>query len=136
MRLVSAAIFSSIIDHDPDLVRSSVLSQLRLKKPDIVSLLISRFLVEQDSGLKAQFAEMLQTIVDNARNDTLGGQPIISPMVVVDTGDMDDFLNRFYDDVLPKLMEPLTNLCESEAGIEGKTGALRLGMDESDTLNR
>lgn len=132
LRLSAASILASLIENEAELVRSFILSQLRQKKPDLVSLLISRFLLEQDSGLKSQLAEMIRAIVDNSRQDTPGAPAAPSSAVLVDTSDMDDFLNRFYDDLLPKLLEPLTNL---EGSFDSKSGGLRLSRDEVDTLN-
>jgi len=88
IRLASMAILTNILEHDSSLLRSYSLTQLRQNEPDLVSLIIARFLEEPDPGLKSQYAEMIRVVVDTAKPDTPGMSMNVTTAL---DSDIDDF---------------------------------------------
>ncbi|KAI9343620.1 component of IIS longevity pathway SMK-1-domain-containing protein [Obelidium mucronatum] len=104
IRLAAAAILTSILDHDPSLVRSFCLAQLKQKQPQLlISLLIQRFLNDPDPGLQSQLCELIRTILET---DEITGTAISASAVSSDS-DVDDFLNLFYDKCVDSLVSPV-----------------------------
>ncbi|KAI8622308.1 component of IIS longevity pathway SMK-1-domain-containing protein [Chytriomyces sp. MP71] len=133
IRLAAAAILASILDHDPSLVRSFCLAQVKQKQPQLlISLLISRFLVDPDPGLQSQLCELIRIILET--DDSAAGQSGALSMgaasAIANSGsndtDTDDFLNLFYEKCIDSLVGPILSLdaAHLDAMMDSVRGAL------------
>lgn len=66
--MAGAEILGSILEHDPNLVRSYILAQVKQdkSKKSLVETVIQRFIADPDLGMKAQFVEVIRTLLDTA----------------------------------------------------------------------
>ncbi len=64
VRLSAAAMLASVLEHDPSLVRSLCLAQIKEKRPSIMATIIDNFLVEQDPGLRSQYLDLLRILLE------------------------------------------------------------------------
>ncbi|KAJ3350612.1 AP-1 complex subunit beta-1 [Entophlyctis luteolus] len=118
VRLAAAAILASILDHDPSLVRSFCLAQVKQKQPQIlVNLLITRFLCEPNPGLQSQLCELIRVIVDTEDSST-AGLTSTSTIVLSADSETDEFLNLFYENCINRLVAPLTALVDARSVAE------------------
>lgn len=104
IKLASTSILANVVDNDPLLVKSFCLAQKRQKQsPNLCTFLISRFLEEENGGLKIQLAEIIRVLLET-------GRPSDTKMSSSQDSDTDDFLNMFYEDEMDNLMQPLLKL--------------------------
>ncbi|KAJ3411746.1 Platinum sensitivity protein [Chytridiales sp. JEL 0842] len=101
IRLAATAIMSSILDHDPALIRSYCMAQAKQGNETLLDMIISRFVEEADPGLRSQIAEILRILLDNGG---VGGTGMAKD------SDMDEFLNMFYEKYMGKLVAPVLAL--------------------------
>ncbi|TPX33217.1 hypothetical protein SmJEL517_g03825 [Synchytrium microbalum] len=106
IRLAVTAILTSVLEHDPGLVRSFCLAQAKNNHRPLIDLIIERFLQEPDSGLRSQFAEIIRVLLDTTGLDTTDG--IISH--VGNDEDGDNFLKMFYEKQVLSLLDPIVTL--------------------------
>ena len=109
------SILSAFLESDASPIRSFILSQLRQNQPDLLTLLIQRFLNEPDSGLLSQICDVIRFITDG-RNQ--GGQ----------MNDYEASLDFFYSTHSKLLFEPIMNL-DSEQ-FKNSDGKARLILDK------
>ncbi|KAJ3233192.1 Platinum sensitivity protein [Chytriomyces hyalinus] len=110
IRLAAAAILASILDHDPSLVRSFCLAQVKQKQPQLlISLLITRFLSDPDPGLQSQMCELIRIILETDESALNGPGAALSAISSNDS-DTDDFLNLFYEKCMENLVRPVLDL--------------------------
>jgi hypothetical protein len=64
VRLAATAILASIVDNDATMVRSFSNAQHKQHRIPLISLLIDRFLIENDTGLRHQISDLLISLLD------------------------------------------------------------------------
>ncbi|RUS23814.1 component of IIS longevity pathway SMK-1-domain-containing protein, partial [Jimgerdemannia flammicorona] len=122
VRMAGAEILVSILEHDPNLVRSYILAQVKqdkLKKP-LVETVIQRFIADQDLGMKAQYAEVIRVLLDTTAG--FGDSGITGPaepMLHKPEPEAEDFLNLFYDNYMTEFVKPLMGLPEQKITLAG-----------------
>ncbi|KAJ3188852.1 Platinum sensitivity protein [Gaertneriomyces sp. JEL0708] len=107
MRTSITAITSQVLEHDANLVRSLSQAEVKAEKRPFVQLLIDRLLEEEDAGLRAQYTEMIRTLLDTSPLDTSEG---IVAHIPSSENAVDNFLQLFYDECVEKLLRPLLDL--------------------------
>ncbi|KAJ3088853.1 Platinum sensitivity protein, partial [Quaeritorhiza haematococci] len=108
IRLAATAILSSILEHDPSLVRSFCLAQVKQGHQPLVEFLIDRFINEPDSGLRSQHAEILRILLDTSTSGMDGSEGLVAHMS--QDSDADEFLNIFYEKYMSRLAQPVLSL--------------------------
>ncbi|KAI1399093.1 DUF625-domain-containing protein [Hypoxylon fuscum] len=119
VRVGATDILVSMIDHDPQMIRSMIYRQLHEKQPPLTDSLIDLLLVEVDLGVKSQISDALKVLLDQ-------GPPIQPEQFTKANGEyavraasrippsadpqQDNFLNGFYESSATKLFQPLINL--------------------------
>ncbi|KAJ3066540.1 Platinum sensitivity protein [Podochytrium sp. JEL0797] len=102
VRLAATAILASILDHDPSLVRSFCLAQMKQNQPQLlINLLIDRFLHDPDPGLQSQLCELIRIILETDDASTL------SSAVISSDSEINSFLDLFYDKCILLLAAPM-----------------------------
>jgi hypothetical protein len=64
VRLAATAILAMVVDNDATMVRSFSNAQHKQQRIALISLLIDRFLIEHDSGLRHQISDLLIALLD------------------------------------------------------------------------
>ncbi|KAI5866948.1 DUF625-domain-containing protein [Durotheca rogersii] len=119
VRVGATDILVSMIDHDPQMIRSMIYRQLHEKQPPLTDSLIDLLLVEVDLGVKSQISDALKVLLDQ-------GPPMQPEAFAKANGEyaaraasrippnadpqQDNFLNVFYESSAIKLFQPLINL--------------------------
>lgn len=119
VRVGATDILVSMIDHDPQMIRSMIYRQLHEKQPPLTDSLIDLLLVEVDLGVKSQISDALKVLLDQ-------GPPIQPEAIAKANGEyavraasrippsadpqQDNFLNGFYESSATKLFQPLIDL--------------------------
>ncbi|KAI8851481.1 component of IIS longevity pathway SMK-1-domain-containing protein [Chytridium lagenaria] len=106
IRLAATAILWSILEHDPALIRSFCVAQVKQKTTPLIEFIVTRFLNESDTGVKSQLADIIRVLLDTSGADVTDG-------VITHTGtdsDSEEFLNNFYESFMAKLAAPVLNL--------------------------
>ncbi|OTA99580.1 hypothetical protein M426DRAFT_325049 [Hypoxylon sp. CI-4A] len=119
VRVGATDILVSMIDHDPQMIRSMIYRQLHEKQPPLTDSLIDLLLVEVDLGVKSQISDALKVLLDQA----LPGQQeayakanneyavrAASRIPPNTDPQQDNFLIGFYENSVTKLFQPLINL--------------------------
>ncbi|XXG94446.1 hypothetical protein Hte_000703 [Hypoxylon texense] len=119
VRVGATDILVSMIDHDPQMIRSMIYRQLHEKQPPLTDSLIDLLLVEVDLGVKSQISDALKVLLDQ-------GPPMQPEAIAKANGEyavraasrmppsadpqQDNFLNGFYESSATKLFQPLIDL--------------------------
>lgn len=125
IRLAVSSILYNILDHDPSLVRSFCLAQLKEQQVPLVGLIIDRFFQENDSGLQLQLTEILRSILDTNCNQfvqtTVDQQHQLHrlPQSKEELELNTEFLARFYEKYAQRLFSPIINLAPSFVQLTG-----------------
>ncbi|KAI8816270.1 component of IIS longevity pathway SMK-1-domain-containing protein [Fimicolochytrium jonesii] len=117
VRTTAAAIAAHVIEHDTQLVREQ--SELRAKTPGqkpFAERLVALFLSETNTGLRAQYAEMVRALLDTKALDTQEG--IVSHSGVNAITE-DKFLDVFYERWMPDLISPILQIKADVPGFVG-----------------
>lgn len=118
VRVGATDILVSLIDHDPQMIRTTIYRQLSDSQPPLTDSLIELLLVEVDLGVKSQISDALKVLLD--------GIPVsqVPDSIARATGDFagagrraidhnpqqELFLARFYETSAAKLFKPLIDL--------------------------
>ncbi|KAJ3194671.1 Platinum sensitivity protein [Irineochytrium annulatum] len=105
VRLAATAILWTILEHDSSLVRSFSVAQMKGNTRPLIDFIVSRFIEEEDPGLRSQHADIIRIMLDTSGLDTTEG---IIPHAA--DSDSDDFLNSFYDTHIAKFAAPVETL--------------------------
>eukprot|EP00126_Sphaerothecum_destruens_P003558 Sdes_comp17311_c0_seq1m6517 len=98
VRTAASDIFSSLLLHDPSLIRSFILLEVQKSQEKlIVVLIVEQLIVEPDSGMQAQFADIIRNLLDVVN--------INSESVT----EKSDFLTLFYSKCVDLLASPFFN---------------------------
>ncbi|KAJ3219304.1 Platinum sensitivity protein [Dinochytrium kinnereticum] len=106
IRLAATAILWSILEHDPAMIRSFCVAQIRQESTPLIDFIISRFLNETDSGIKSQFVDIIRVLLDTSGTD-MGDAGMGH---AGNDSDSEEFLNKFYEIYMAKLSEPILKL--------------------------
>ncbi|SCV68346.1 BQ2448_467 [Microbotryum intermedium] len=110
LRTATIAILMTLVDHDPNNVRSYSLKQHAANKRPLMGFLIDLFLSEEDLGLKAQMSEALRVLVDaGGEAGPLEAPPRMRP----EDPEAEKFLQYFYDHCAQTLLAPILKLPDS-----------------------
>ncbi|KAJ1562283.1 Platinum sensitivity protein [Nowakowskiella sp. JEL0078] len=104
VRLDTVAILSCILEHDPMMVRTYCLAQVKQGKKPLVEILIERFLNESDDGLRSQLSELIKILLDTTLPETQ------QRLLFSRANESDDFLTYFYENFMEKLADPILSL--------------------------
>ncbi|SCZ90217.1 BZ3500_MvSof-1268-A1-R1_Chr1-3g01846 [Microbotryum saponariae] len=110
LRGATIAILMTLVDHDPNNVRSYSLKQHAARKRPLMGFLIDLFLSEEDLGLKAQMSEALRVLVDAGGE---GGPLEAPPRMRPEDPEAEKFLQYFYDHCAQALLAPILKLPDS-----------------------
>ncbi|KDE09645.1 hypothetical protein MVLG_00051 [Microbotryum lychnidis-dioicae p1A1 Lamole] len=110
LRGATIAILMTLVDHDPNNVRSYSLKQHAARKRPLMGFLIDLFLSEEDLGLKAQMSEALRVLVDAGGE---GGPLEAPPRLRPEDPEAEKFLQYFYDHCAQALLAPILKLPDS-----------------------
>ncbi|KAI9183762.1 component of IIS longevity pathway SMK-1-domain-containing protein [Polychytrium aggregatum] len=114
VRLAATAILSNILDHDPSLVRSFCLAQVRSQQRPLIDVIIERFVSETDTGLRMQISEIIKVLLDTAGSETNGGFEMAVRNVTgaggTPSAEAEEFLGIFYESYISKLTAPVRDL--------------------------
>lgn len=108
IRSATCEVLVTVIDHDPNSVRTHCLKQHSGKKRSLVTFLIELLIAEQDVGLKVQLVEALRILVD------AGGEGVRLEAGGIQRKEEDPeaekFLQFFYDNCVQDLVKPISDL--------------------------
>ncbi|KAI0843147.1 DUF625-domain-containing protein [Hypoxylon sp. FL0890] len=119
VRVGATDILVSMIDHDPQMIRSMIYRQLHEKQLPLTDSLIDLLLVEVDLGVKSQISDALKVLLDQspppqpeAFAKANGEYAVRAATRIPPNADpqQDNFLNSFYESSATKLFQPLINL--------------------------
>ncbi|KAI1093605.1 DUF625-domain-containing protein [Rostrohypoxylon terebratum] len=119
VRVGATDILVSMIDHDPQMIRSMIYRQLQEEQPPLTGSLIDLLLVEVDLGVKSQISDALKVLLDQAPpsqqeayTKANGEHAVRAASRMPPTADPqhDFFLNHFYEHSAKILFQPLINL--------------------------
>ncbi|KAI1074930.1 DUF625-domain-containing protein [Whalleya microplaca] len=119
VRVGATDILVSMIDHDPQMIRSMIYRQLHDKQPPLTDSLIDLLLVEVDLGVKSQISDALKILLDQgppaqaeafAKANGEYAARVASRIPPSADPQQDNFLNGFYESSASKLFQPLINL--------------------------
>lgn len=119
-RVGATDILISIIDHDPQMIRQTIYSQMSENQAPLTDSLIELLLVEVDLGVKSQISEALKVLLDQgiplqqasdkfAQAGAANGEFVNRQRPQSDP-QQELFLTRFYERSAQKLFKPLTDL--------------------------
>ncbi|KAJ3127691.1 Platinum sensitivity protein [Nowakowskiella sp. JEL0407] len=126
-RTAATSILSCILNHDSSMVRSYCVAQNKNGQTPLISVLMDRFLQEEDSGLRSLLSEILKVLFDTIGLTT-------EDMFVQRDNENDKFLELVYEKVLRKLAVPLFSI--KPPGWSALNGGLsrKLTSDSSNSL--
>jgi protein phosphatase 4 regulatory subunit 3 len=119
VRVGATDILISIIDHDPQMIRSTIYRQISENQPPLTDSLVDLLLVEVDLGVKSQISEAIKVLLDQGSpmphgqenfakaNGDYPGRP--RPQIMNEP-QQELFLTRFYERSAAKLFKPLLDL--------------------------
>ncbi|KAJ1543032.1 Platinum sensitivity protein [Cladochytrium tenue] len=129
IRLAATAILSSMLEHDPSLLRSYCVAQASQGVKHIVDVIITRFLDESDLGLKSQLIENLRILLDTSAIDASEG------IVPHPNGSQaDELLTVFFEKSMQRLASPILSLQHPKA-VRRRDGWDRLDEEEEAYFN-
>jgi protein phosphatase-4 regulatory subunit 3 len=128
IRTAVIAILSSILEGEAGLMRSFCLAQSKQNQKPLSELLVERFIVETDSGLRSQLREIIRMMVDTFRLDATEG-------LVNSQTESEEFLTMFYECSLSKLVEPITSIKSSDLIEANGSPQLVLSTEQADTCH-
>ena len=123
IRIAGTDILVAMIDHDPSMVRSSIVKSTAEKQKPLTETLIELLLVEKDLGVKAQAADAIKVLLDPQQipppQESMGrmneqflqkyrGNPPMNQQT-------EHFIQEFYDNGAKKLFQPLKDLEHRES---------------------
>ncbi|RUS19445.1 component of IIS longevity pathway SMK-1-domain-containing protein [Endogone sp. FLAS-F59071] len=126
VRMAGAEILGSILEHDPNLVKQDK------SKKSLVETVIQRFIADPDLGMKAQFVEVIRTLLDTATG--FGDNGITGPaepMLHKPEPEAEEFLGLFYDNYIGEFVKPLMGLPERNTTMTGEIEELTLTRETS-----
>jgi protein phosphatase-4 regulatory subunit 3 len=118
VRVGATDILVSMIDHDPQMIRQTIYSQLNEKQTPLTDSLIDLLLIEVDLGVKSQISDALKVLLDQ-------GPPVQPEVFAKANGEyaaraqarlptagpqQERFLELFYEHSAAKLFQPLIDL--------------------------
>lgn len=107
----AAEMLMVIIEYDPNSVRNHVMVQVEKKRKTLISIMADLLHNVEDLGLKAQVAESLKTLFDNATENGPPNATLAAAAAAARTkGDPDQFLHWFYESDVEHLFSPLKQL--------------------------
>ncbi|KAJ3107197.1 Platinum sensitivity protein [Phlyctochytrium planicorne] len=106
IRLAATAILWSILEHDPILLRSFCVAQIKQKSTPLIDFIIQRFLNETDAGIRSQLVDIIRVLLDTSGADSTD----VTVSHASQDSDSDEFLNVFYESYMAKLATPVLNL--------------------------
>lgn len=114
VRIGATDILVAMIDHDPQMIRQTILRQIAEKKPPLTDSLIDLLLVEADLGVKCHIADAIKVLLDPAgangpQNGMARANGDIGRRVQPDPQQA-EFVKDFYDESAKKLFKPLVDL--------------------------
>ncbi|KAI0380022.1 DUF625-domain-containing protein [Hypomontagnella monticulosa] len=120
VRVGATDILVSMIDHDPQMIRSMIYRQLHEKQLPLTDSLIDLLLVEVDLGVKSQISDALKVLLDQgpppqppeALSKANSEYAVRAASRIPPSADpqQDNFLSGFYEFQAHKLFQPLINL--------------------------
>lgn len=116
VRVGGTDILVSLIDHDPQMIRTMIFRQISEKKPPLTDSLIDLLLKEVDLGVKAQIADAIKVLLDPGThqnpvpNEGIARANFRSPT----NPEHEIFLGNFYEDSAKQLFKPLVDLKHRE----------------------
>ncbi|KAG5456908.1 MAG: component of IIS longevity pathway SMK-1-domain-containing protein [Olpidium bornovanus] len=119
IRMAGADVLSSILEHDPGLVRSYILVQIRTNaQPPLLESIIDRLLTDQDFGVRIQFVEVMRILLGTNRvpggiEALMEGRP--PPRVDEEAA---QFLEAFYDPYMKQVCAPLLELSSEDRMVQ------------------
>jgi protein phosphatase-4 regulatory subunit 3 len=124
VRVAGADILVALIDHDAFMVRSCVFKSLQERRKPLTDTFIELFLVEVDLGVKSQMADAIKILLDpsaiSASVETLSRtNPDFMAKLrsSIPSFQSENFFQKYYEDSVRKLFQPLKDLEERERGM-------------------
>ncbi|KAF9181527.1 Platinum sensitivity protein [Haplosporangium sp. Z 11] len=103
IKMAGTEIFLSAMEHDPILARSYIVKQAEEKTtPQLMDIVLDRFLSEEDMGLKMQFSEIIRILLDTNTNQNDNGMHVAMDTIPNLDPDADKFLELFYTPYVAK----------------------------------
>ena len=119
VRIAGTDILVAMIDHDPAMVRGSIVKSSSEKQKPLTDTLIDLLLVEKDLGVKAQAADAIKVLLDPQQipppQETMGGR-VSQEFMQKYRGNpslnqqTEHFIQEFYDNGAKRLFQPLKDL--------------------------
>ncbi|CAG8561644.1 31601_t:CDS:10 [Gigaspora margarita] len=113
VKTAGGEILASLLDTDASIIRSHIVKQAEEKKKTLAETIIERFIQDSDLGVKAQYAEALRLLLDmNAGLSEMGFivPESLSLLQPKHDDDIDNFLNLFYEELISKMVKPVSDL--------------------------
>ncbi|KAK9718188.1 Platinum sensitivity protein, variant 2 [Basidiobolus ranarum] len=109
VRIVGAEILCTILDLDPNLVRSYVLAQVKQNRKPLIETVVERFIADENLGVKVQYGEVLKVLLDTSPSfgDHSLASPVEALMAPKSDPESDELLTLFYERHMSKLFEPI-----------------------------
>ncbi|ORX94442.1 DUF625-domain-containing protein [Basidiobolus meristosporus CBS 931.73] len=114
VRIVGAEILCTILDLDPNLVRSYILAQAKQNQKPLIETVVERLIVDDDIGVKVQYGEVLKVLLDTSPpfNEQSLVNPVEALMAPKSDPESDELLSMFYERYMGKLFEPIMQFPE------------------------
>ena len=125
IRIAGTDILVAMIDHDPGLVRTTIIKAIHEKKEPLTATLIDLLLVENDLGVKAQAADAIKVLLDPQQAPPPEAMGRANEQFMAkyrgthaaqQNHQTESFIQDFYEKGAKKLFQPLKNLEKRETG--------------------
>ncbi|KAF9439143.1 Platinum sensitivity protein [Entomortierella beljakovae] len=111
IKMMGTEIFLSAIEHDPNLVRTFIVTQSEEKaSKQLMNIVLDQFLTEDDIGIKLQFSEAIRMLLDTNTSQVDSGTHLALDSIPSVDPIADRFLDLFYDIHVGKFVSPLLEL--------------------------
>ncbi|KAG0229551.1 Platinum sensitivity protein [Actinomortierella wolfii] len=125
IRMASAEILGNVMEHDPNMLRSFIVKQSDDKAPvQLLDVIVTRFLQEEDLGIKLQLSEIIRAMLDTNTSLSENGTPAMLESVGSLDPDADKFLELFYLQYFSKFVSPLLEISEGVISFDRATSSV------------
>jgi protein phosphatase-4 regulatory subunit 3 len=115
IKMAGAEIMVSALEHDGGLVRFHIVERsVDTNRRQIFDVLLSQFLVEEDTGIVVQFSELIRVLLDTNPNLSESGMPMLMESSMNPDPNTTKFLELFYSFYVDMFVSPLMSLTEGK----------------------
>ncbi|KAF9970448.1 Platinum sensitivity protein, partial [Actinomortierella ambigua] len=125
IRFAAAEILGNVMEHDPNMLRSFIVKQSEDKAPvQLLEVIVTRFLHEEELGIKLQLSEIIRAMLDTNTGLSENGTPAMLESFGNLDPDADKFLELFYLQYFSKFVSPLLDISEGVISFDRATSSV------------